>query len=177
MNRIESLLNEQSGCAAVAEVAFADAGELNRFSLIGRQSIGGPSSGAVGNPPLFTAGWSNPNSSDSISMANSKGPASFELDNVEVGDGVRAQRIHNYQIGFPQHKAWSKPQEINRGCNCKTQDELKPVAGWVHDCLNQIQGGKEHSNRAPHKVAFRLESLIFTHSSIFTGISANGKGK
>jgi hypothetical protein len=108
---------------------------------------------------------------------DSQSPSGLEFHNVAIADNPRAERINNDQVGFPQHKPWSKPQDKNRACYCKSEGEIEPVSGWKHRCLNQIQDGKKQSNRTPHKVALRLENFIFTHSSIFTGISANGKGK
>ncbi len=177
MIRFESLLNEQRCSAAVAEVTFAHASEFDGFSGVGRQSIRRPSSGAVGNPPLLTASWRNPNASGSSLVNYLQSPSSLEFNNVAVGDNARTKGINNYQVGFSQQKSGSKPQEKNCDCYCESEGDIKPVSRWVHDCLNQEQDGKKHSNRAPHKVTFRLENFTFTHSSIFTGISANGKGK
>lgn len=177
MIRFESLLNEQRSSAAVTKVTGAHAGEFIRFSGVGWQSIRRPSSGAIGYPAAFAACWSNPNSSASGLVNNSQRPPGLEFDDVAIVDDSRVEWIDDYQIGFSQLKTWSEPHQKNCAGYCKTQCEIEPVSGWVHHCLNQVQEGKGHPNCAPNKVAFRLESFTFTHSSIFTGISANGKGK
>jgi hypothetical protein len=43
--------------------------------------------------------------------------------------------------------------------------------------LNQVKGAERQGERSPYIVASGLERFTFTHSSIFTGISAKGKGK
>ena len=177
MIRFESLLDEKSRRAAVAEVTFAHAGELNGFGGVSRQSVRGPLGRAFSDPTVLSTSGSNPDASAAIRVNDAQRPARLEFNDVAIVDNSRTKRIDDYQVSFSQLKSRSKPHEQNCDCYGKSQGEIEPIAGWVQDRLNQIQEGKTHPNGAPNKVAFRLESFTFTHSSIFTGISANGKGK
>lgn len=177
MIRFESLLDEKSRRAAVAEVTFAHAGELNGFGGVSRQPVRGPLGSAFSDPTVLSTSGSNPNASAAIRVNDAQRPARLEFNDVAIVDNSRTKRIDDYQVSFSQLKTRSKPHEKNCDCYGKSQGEIEPIAGWVQDRLNQIQEGKTHPNGAPNKVAFRLESFTFTHSSIFTGISANGKGK
>ncbi len=177
MIRFESLLDKKRRRAAFAEVTFAHAGELHGFGGVSRQPVRRPLGSAFSDPTvLFTSGG-NLNARAAILVNDAQRPARLEFNDVAVVDDARTKRVDDYQVSFSQLKTRSKPHEKNCACYCKTEGEIEPVAGWIQDRLKQIQEGKTHSNGAPNKVAFRLESFTFTHSSIFTGISANGKGK
>lgn len=177
MIRFESLLDEKRRRATVAEVTFAHAGELHGFGGIGRQSVRGPLGSAFSDPTMLSTGGSNPNASAAIFVNYAQRPARLEFNDVTIVDNSRTERVDDYQVAFSQFKTGSKPHEKNCAGYCESESEIEPIAGWVQGRLNQIQDGKTHANRAPNKVAFRLESFTFNHSSIFTGISANGKGK
>lgn len=177
MFRLESLLDETCGGTTVAKVALAHAGESHGFRVVGGQPFGRPLSSAVGDPTLFAAGWSDPNSGMSVRMRDPESPSSFQIGDVPISDYVRAKGVHDYEVVIPKNKLGSKPDQVGNQQKSDANHQVEPASKWVNSSLEQKQAAKAQGNRTPHKVAFRLERFTFTHTPIFTGISANGKGK
>lgn len=180
MKTVKPFSNQSRSDATVAVEALAHAG-FARLVFGDRNSVAGaPAANACGYPAVFAVSWSDPNSGGAVLMNDEQRPLGFEFDYVLVGDGLRAQWVHNNKVGFAKNQFWSHPKQAGQNCEnngYREINESKLVIGRVKNQLTNENDVNRQRNNRPSEITARSKSFIVMHASIIAGKPVVGEGK